>query len=205
MLFTIHSFLFIKSRFLTYILLFHIKKRGISMFVYNVKINGSKTFKVFFTGICILMVIISIIVCIRVFGGADKSSSVADGISKDTVFKISASNYTNVLKTVHDNIDTYVGKKVSFSGYIYRLLDFSDKQFVLARDMIISSDFKSVVVGVIAHKYWSKLVPKDESPSNSQLFVSNNISNSCNAASKISTIYKSSPWWGVRVCHDALC
>ena len=149
MLFTIHSFLFIKSRFLTYILLIHIKKRGISMFVYNVKINGSKTFKVFFTGICILMVIISIIVCIRVFGGADKSSSVADGISKDTVFKISASNYTNVLKTVHDNIDTYVGKKVSFSGYIYRLLDFSDKQFVLARDMIISSDFKSVVVGFL--------------------------------------------------------
>lgn len=119
------------------------------MFVYNVKINGSKTFKVFFTGICILMVIILIIVCIRVFRGADKSSSVADGISKNTVFKISTSNYTNVLKAVHDNIDTYIGKKITFSGYIYRLLDFSDKQFVLARDMIISSDFQSVVVGFL--------------------------------------------------------
>lgn len=119
------------------------------MFVYNVKINGSKVFKIFFIGICLLMVVILGIVFLRVFKGANHSTVIADGISNDTIFKISASNYTNVLKAVHDDIDTYVGKKICFSGYMYRLLDFNENQFVLARDMIISSDYQSVVVGFL--------------------------------------------------------
>ena len=40
-----------------------------------------------------------------------------------------------------------LGKK--FSGYIYRIFDFTEKQFVLARDMIVSSDFQTVVVGFL--------------------------------------------------------
>ena len=39
----------------------------------------------------------------------------------------------------HENIDDYVGKKLCFTGYVYRVLDLQDNQFVLARDMIISS------------------------------------------------------------------
>lgn len=62
---------------------------------------------------------------------------------------MSTSNYTNVLKTVHDNIDNYVGQKIKFSGYVYRMFDFKENQFVLARDMVISSDFQTVVVGFL--------------------------------------------------------
>ena len=53
------------------------------------------------------------------------------------------------LQTVHNNIDNYIGQKIKFSGYIYRIFDFSEKQFVLARDMVVSSDFQTVVVGFL--------------------------------------------------------
>mgnify|MGYP003025497011 FL=1 len=64
-------------------------------------------------------------------------------------FKIATKNYTNVLKSVHDNIDTYVGKKINFVGYVYRVSDLKNSQFVLARDMIISSNRQYVVVGFL--------------------------------------------------------
>lgn len=39
--------------------------------------------------------------------------------------------------------------KLILSGYVYRVLDFSENQFVLARDMVISSDYQSVIVGFL--------------------------------------------------------
>ena len=48
-------------------------------------------------------------------------------------------------------IDTYVGQKIKFTGYVYRMYDFNSEQFVLARNMIVSSDFQSVVVGFLCH------------------------------------------------------
>ena len=60
-------------------------------------------------------------------------------------------NYTNVLKNVHNDIDQYVGQKIKFTGYVYRMYDFNSEQFVLARDMIVTSDFQTVVVGFLCH------------------------------------------------------
>lgn len=120
------------------------------MFVYNVKVNGSKIFKIFFTAIVLLIICILCIVIFRVFSGANNSSSSNSSyISKDNVCKISSNNYTNVLKAVHDDISSYVGVRINFSGYIYRLIDFKENQFVLARNMVISSDFQTVVVGFL--------------------------------------------------------
>lgn len=62
---------------------------------------------------------------------------------------ISAENYTNVLKAVHDNLSTYIGQKISFSGYVYRVDDIKEDEFILARDMIINSNNQSVVVGFL--------------------------------------------------------
>lgn len=42
-----------------------------------------------------------------------------------------------------------LGQKISFSGYVYRVYDFSDNQFVLARDMVVSSNFQTLVVGFL--------------------------------------------------------
>jgi len=44
-------------------------------------------------------------------------------------------NYTNILKAVHENLDTYIGQKISYIGYVYRVSDIEDNQFILARDM----------------------------------------------------------------------
>ena len=72
-------------------------------------------------------------------------------LQKKRFTKLILGNYTNVLKNVHENIDKYTGQKIKFSGYVYRLYDFQKEQFVLARDMIISSDFQTVVVGFLCN------------------------------------------------------
>lgn len=69
--------------------------------------------------------------------------------SSSDIYEIPSDNYTNILKSVHDDIDTYVGQKVSFTGYVYRVYDLTETQFVLARDMIVSSDFQTMVVGFL--------------------------------------------------------
>lgn len=58
-------------------------------------------------------------------------------------------DYTNVLKMVYENLDTYIGQKICFSGYIYRNIDFSENQFVLARDMLIEGKSEALIVGFL--------------------------------------------------------
>lgn len=55
------------------------------------------------------------------------------------------------METVHNDIDTYVGQKIKFSGFVYRVYDLTNEQFVLGRHMIISSDFQTVIVGFLCH------------------------------------------------------
>lgn len=119
------------------------------MFVYNIKINGSKTFKHFFIGIVLFVIIIVGIVCFRVFYGASNSNENSSCFPKNKVSTLSTSNYTNVLKVVHDNVDSYIGTQIKFTGYVYRVLDLNENQLVLARNMIVSSDFQYVVVGFL--------------------------------------------------------
>ena len=119
------------------------------MFICNFKVNGSKIFKYFFTGIVLLIIAILIFVSIKLFVGAKNEKNVSSCVPQNDVSIISTKNYTNVLKTVHENIDTYVGIKINFTGYIYRVTDLTDTQFILARDMIISADFQYVIVGFL--------------------------------------------------------
>lgn len=119
------------------------------MFVFNVKVNGSKIFKYFFIGIIILLVILLGNVMYKVFSGANNTSKDESCLPQNDVSEISSKNYTNILKSVHENIDSYIGKKITFTGYVYRVLDLQDNQFILARDMIINSSYQSVVVGFL--------------------------------------------------------
>ena len=119
------------------------------MFICNYKVNGSKIFKYFFTGIVLLIIAILIFVSIKLFVGAKNEKNVSSCVPQSNISVISTKNYTNVLKTVHENIDTYVGIKINFTGYVYRVADLTDTQFILARDMIISSDFQYVIVGFL--------------------------------------------------------
>ncbi len=119
------------------------------MFVYNFKINGSKLYKIFFSAMIIFIVLVVCIVMFKMFTGAKNSPKNDSCIPKNHIAKLTTNNYTNVLKTVHENIDNYVGLKINFTGYVYRVLDLNENQFILARDMIISSDRQSVVVGFL--------------------------------------------------------
>ncbi len=118
------------------------------MFILNFKVNGNKLGKIFLGILLVIILIITFIVCYRILGNQFFKTN--DKLKQNDVQELTVTNYTNVLKTVHDDIDTYVGQKIKFSGYVFRMLDFNQNQFVLARDMIISSDFQTVVVGFLS-------------------------------------------------------
>ena len=118
------------------------------MFICNVSLNKTKIVKIIFIIIAIILIAFF---CFSAYSIFKESMSVRtqDTMPNPDVITITSENYTNILKTVHDDLDSYVGKKVCFSGYVYRISDFNEKQFVLARDMIISSDLRTLVVGFL--------------------------------------------------------
>lgn len=121
------------------------------MFVFNMKMDGNRTSKAFVGILCIIVLIITCFICYKViFSNSFKTNDDMIGINQN-IYELDARNYTNVLKNVHENLNDYVGQKIKFTGYIYRLYDFSNEQFVLARNMLISSDFQTVVVGFLCH------------------------------------------------------
>lgn len=117
------------------------------MFIYNLKINGNKLGKIFLGVLLAIIIILTVTVGYRILGNNFFKTN--DSMNNAEIQELSTANYTNVLKTVHDNLDNYVGQKIKFSGYVYKMIDFNENQFVLARNMVISSDFQTVVVGFL--------------------------------------------------------
>lgn len=129
------------------------------MFVFNLKVNGKKLFKIFLILLSIITIILFILSVYNIFKTIYSDSSlntlekenitVNDYIMQSEVSEISSKNYTNVLKQIHENIDSYIGRKISFTGYIYKIDALKQNQFVLARNMIINSASQSVIVGFL--------------------------------------------------------
>lgn len=118
------------------------------MFVYNIKITNNKVFKLFIVISILIMIILFSFGIYKIVGS--NSADIEDAcIGSNNVSEISPKNYTNILKAVHENIDSYIGTEIKFSGFVYRVYDLKDNQFVLARNMIISSDYQAVVVGFL--------------------------------------------------------
>lgn len=118
------------------------------MFIYNVKLSGTKIFKFVFAIIIIFVISLCGLIGYKLYSASIK---VNDDIKQNEISELTNKNYSTILKTVHENIDTYVGQKIKFSGFVYRVYDLDVEQFVLARNMIISSDFQTVVVGFLCH------------------------------------------------------
>ena len=119
------------------------------MFICNFKINGGIALKIIIVVLSLFMFIVFSISIYRIFFTSGKFV-VKDKIITKDITEIQGDNYTNILKAVHDDPDSYIGMKVNFTGYIYRVLDFKDEQFVIARDMLINeSKTQSVVVGFL--------------------------------------------------------
>ena len=117
------------------------------MFIRNIKINKSLLFRGIIIGIIIIALLI-LVLSISHFHQKNKQM-INDCLPQSSVTNISAKQYTNILKEVYENIDNYVGQTIHFTGYIYKLYDFKDSEFILARDMLINSDSQTVVVGFL--------------------------------------------------------
>lgn len=120
------------------------------MFVFNLKFTKQNIFKfliLIFIFIAISILIASIIKISKDILGSNKQNFIDDSIEND-IANINPKNYTNILKQVHDDLDTYIGQKISFTGYVYRVLDIKENEFILARNMVVN-DNQTLVVGFL--------------------------------------------------------
>lgn len=111
------------------------------MFIYNLKINRNKLFKIFVFSIILVVLILFGIATYTIFY---QSIKVKDNIENSEISNLSSENYTNILKSVSDHLNDYVGEKIHFTGYVYRGIDFMKDEFVLARDMVIDSSRSNI-------------------------------------------------------------
>jgi uncharacterized membrane protein YcgQ (UPF0703/DUF1980 family) len=117
------------------------------MFVCNIKVNRKLIFKICFFILFIIVILLAGFSFYKIF--TYKSTSGCE--LNNNVVNLSSTNYTNVLKNVHDNLDEHIGQQIHFIGYVYRVYDFTDTQFVLARNMLISTDNQTLVVGFLCN------------------------------------------------------
>ena len=120
------------------------------MFIYNLKINGGVALKTIIVILSIFMLIVFGISVYRIFFSSGKFT-VNDRFVANEITEIAPENYANILQAVHERPDSYLGMKIKFTGYVYRLIDFDKEQFVLARDMFINEEqTQSVVIGFLS-------------------------------------------------------
>lgn len=116
------------------------------MFIYNLKLDSKNIIKIAFI---IMSIIITIFFIISIYKILSESFKVRDALDEPDIAHIEADNYTSILKSVYEDIDTYVGQKICFTGYVYRNSDFEADKFVLARDMKTGRENETLVVGFL--------------------------------------------------------
>ena len=115
------------------------------MFVCNLKINKKKFVFLFTSLILILAILLMFLAFNKIFFNIPQSA-----ISESNILTITSDNYTGFLKDCHESIDKYIGETIQITGYVYRMPDFNENQFVIARTMLINSNNKAVVVGLLS-------------------------------------------------------
>ena len=121
------------------------------MFICNFKVNKKKIVKFFILLASIIVLIMFAVIISKVFNEVqeiedENNNIVSDTIPSPDVAELTPENYTDILKEVHEDLDTYIGQKISFTGYVYRVEDLEDDEFILARDMVINNKNQTVVV-----------------------------------------------------------
>lgn len=102
------------------------------MFVCNFKLNFKK------------LLIIAAIIMVAVALFLEVTSMFQGKSSNNFDYVLDNHNFTDVLKTVHDNIDANIGKTIKMSGFVFRLPDFRANYFVCGRNMLLDGDEKVV-------------------------------------------------------------
>lgn len=116
------------------------------MYICNLKLDIKKTL------IIVAIIAISIALIVEV------SSRLNITKKGNFDYVLDENNFTDILKSVHDNIEDNVGKTIKLSGFVFRLPDFEDGYFVCGRNMLLDNDEK--VVGFLC-KYEGKFNFKD--------------------------------------------
>ena len=120
------------------------------MFICNFKVNKKKIVKFFILLASIIVLIMLAVIISKVFNEVqeieNENNIVSDTIPSPDIAELTAENYTDILKEVHEDLETYIGQKISFTGYVYRVDDLEEDEFILARDMVINSKNQTVVV-----------------------------------------------------------
>lgn len=102
------------------------------MFVCNLKLDLKK--------VLLFSLIIAIIIVVAIEGVNIFKTN--QDINFDYV--LDEANFTNYLKTIHDNIPENVGKSIKLSGFVFTLPDFKTNNFVCGRNMILNTEEKVV-------------------------------------------------------------
>ncbi|MEG2311047.1 MAG: hypothetical protein RSB76_03565 [Clostridia bacterium] len=121
------------------------------MFVVNFKLNYKK--------ILFICVVVALLVATILEFGFNKTSSVNAKLEK-LDYVLTDENFTEVLKTVHDNIDMNLDKSIKMSGFVFKMPDFKDGYFVCGRNTIV--DNADTVAGFLCnHPDFAKLVDNE--------------------------------------------
>lgn len=102
------------------------------MFVFNFKFNYKKV-------LIWVLIILGV-----VFIGFKGVNIYKDYSVKNYDYVLDSENFTNYLKSIHDNIDENIGKTIKISGFVFTLEDFKDTNFVCGRNMILNNEEKVV-------------------------------------------------------------
>ncbi|MEG1705465.1 MAG: hypothetical protein RR290_02690 [Clostridia bacterium] len=106
------------------------------MFILNFKFNFKKILIV-----CIAISVVSAILIEFIANG--KSLESITTLKKDTSkydYILTEENYVNILKEVHENIQTSIGKTIKISGFVYRINDFKENIFVCGRNVVVNEE-----------------------------------------------------------------
>lgn len=122
------------------------------MFICNISLK-KKNFFNFFIYIIAVVIIISLLFFIIHKISNSRKIYVNDSNPYEEIYDIADSNYTNMLKDCYENLSDYVGKKFKYTGFVHRVYDLKESQFVLAREMFTSpvsgNKAEVVIVGFI--------------------------------------------------------
>ena len=120
------------------------------MFVFNVSLSKTKFFKWILALMAIFCIALAGVGIFKIYSSnQDLQISDSDCMPSGKIAYLTDDNYTNVLKEVHENLDTYIGQKICYTGYVYRVPELQENEFVLARDMQFQNTNQTVIVGFL--------------------------------------------------------
>ena len=101
------------------------------MYIRNFKLNGKIIFKIVFIILFILIFAMFAIGVYNIFKDREQTTSDNDDMPNKKINIISANNYTSVLKTVHNNLNSYLGTKIKNEKMCDVLRYLASKTFIV--------------------------------------------------------------------------